>query len=36
MRNECLNHKYVYESNHSLYRLIKKVADSNILKLCPQ
>jgi hypothetical protein len=29
MRNECLNYKYVYESNHPLNRLISKVSDSN-------
>ncbi len=28
MRNECLNYKYVYESNHPLNRLISKVSDS--------
>ena len=28
MRNECLNYKYVFESNHPLNRLIQKVAES--------
>ncbi len=28
MRNECLNHKYIYESAHPLNRLIFKVAES--------
>lgn len=28
MRNECLNYKYIYESNHPLNRLILKVAES--------
>ena len=28
MRNECLNHKYVYESPHDTYSLIFKIAES--------
>ena len=30
MRNECMNHKYVYESAHPIGRLIGKVAESKI------
>lgn len=29
MRNECLNYKYIYESNHPLNRLILKVAEKS-------
>ena len=29
MRNECLNHKYIYESAHPLNRLIFKVAEKS-------
>ncbi len=28
MRNECLNHKYTYESSHPLNRLIFKISES--------
>ena len=30
MRNECLNHKFVYESPHDSYSLIFKIAESTI------
>jgi len=29
MRNECLNHKYVYESAHPIGRLLNKVAEKS-------
>ena len=29
MRNECLNHKYMFESAHPLNRLIFKVAEKS-------
>lgn len=32
MRNECLNHSYVYESPHPLNRLIFKVAEKSQAK----
>jgi hypothetical protein len=31
MRNECLNHKYMYESNHPINRLIFKISESNTI-----
>eukprot|EP00331_Platyophrya_macrostoma_P013130 CAMPEP_0176422294 /NCGR_PEP_ID=MMETSP0127-20121128/9654_1 /TAXON_ID=938130 /ORGANISM="Platyophrya macrostoma, Strain WH" /LENGTH=249 /DNA_ID=CAMNT_0017803129 /DNA_START=32 /DNA_END=781 /DNA_ORIENTATION=+ len=32
MRNECLNHKYVFESPHPMKRLINKVAEKSQIK----
>jgi len=32
MRNECLNHRYVYESPHPIGRLISKVAEKSQLR----
>lgn len=32
MRTECLNYKYVYESNHPVNRLVQKVADKSAWK----
>jgi len=31
MRNECLNYKHIFESDHPISRLINKVAESFIL-----
>lgn len=32
MRNECLNHKYVYDSPHPFGRLLNKVAEKSQIK----
>ena len=29
MRNECLNHRYVYESEHPLNRLVTKITEKS-------
>lgn len=31
MRNECLNHRYIYETEHPLNRLVTKIAESKKL-----